>query len=279
MRDRDPSIDFDDLPPMQAEKHEDAGVDIDATQEAPIYTSESSELSESSEPLRSANSSKHEHHSHSAMGVAVLAFILAGVALAFAGVQLSRQGEKLENAQLRVAELENRLSTTDESVSQSGVALQITINDLKTRVDDLWAQMDKLWASAWRRNQTEITQHSKKIESITLQQKKINEQAAQLNVDILKTNKISSNLKEDITVLQAETEDLYGIQKTVEYQNKQIAELKGSIKALTKANAKLKKQNDNNAGWIASNNEFRQQTNKSLNRLDQQLKALKPTPK
>ncbi len=40
-----------------------------------------------------------------------------------------------------------------------------TEQSLKTRVDDLWTQMDKLWASAWRRNQTEITQHSKKIES------------------------------------------------------------------------------------------------------------------
>ena len=276
MRDRDPSIDFDNLPTMQAEKRESAAVNsevsVDATQEAPIY-------SETSRSTSSQLSSKNDHHSHYAMTVAVLALILAGVALAFAGVQLSRQGEKLENAQLRVAELENRLSTTDESVSQSGVALQITINDLKAKVDDLWTQMDKLWASAWRRNQTEITDHGKKIESIVIQQKKINEQAAQLNDDIVNAGKVSSNLKEDITVLQAETEDLYGIEKIVKLQKKQIAELEANIKSLKATNKKLQKQNEENAGWIASNNEFRQQTNKSLTRLEQQLKALQPTPK
>lgn len=265
MPNRDPTIDFDDLPPMQAEKR----VDIDATQEALVYAADKKQ---------EAMPAVH-HHSHSAMGVAVLALILAGVALAFAGVQLGRQAEKLENARLRVVDLENRLLTTDASVSQSGVALQIMIKDIKTQQDELWTQMDKLWASAWRRNQTDITDHGKKIEVMELAQEKNNGQLTRLDKEFSKINEMNINLKTDIAVLQTEIKNISKIDKNVTQQIKLVAELQAKMVTLEKANAELKKLSEDNAGWVASNNEFRLQTNKTLSHLEQQIKMLQPISK
>lgn len=246
---RDSTIDFDNLPQMQAERRQ--GFDDAQTKPA------------GSVSLSMSGKSGWVH---------ILALVLAFSAIAFSAFQWWVQAKSLESAQLRVAELEKRLSTTDESVSKSGVALQVTIKEIKDKQTELSVELDKLWASAWRLNQTEISSQSNKIKSISATQGKNRS-------DIDQINQVASALKTEMAALQAKTEALSALEKTVKSQDRHIAELKTDIAALEKANSELKKQGADNAGWIESNNVFRQQTNKSLSRLEQQIKALQvPAP-
>ena len=90
-------------------------------------------------------------------------FLLFLIALGGYGVSyyLYQEHQKTSNmladAGERIFELERRLSATGEEMDQSAVALRVQVNELKDKTDVLWEEMDKLWASAWRRNQSEIS--------------------------------------------------------------------------------------------------------------------------
>lgn len=245
-RDSTISIDFDDLPQMQAERRQgDRG------------QAGKGQTSVAQRPAKS-------------MQAVFLAVILILGALVAVGVfQLHSQTVQLESARDRIAELEKRLSTTDESVTRSGVALQVTIKDIQARQQELTAEMDKLWASAWRRNQSEINDQGNKIKSLSATQGKN-------RTDIDQINRIASALKADISALQSRIENLPSLEKNVRSHERSIPELKAKIEALERSNSDLRKQVADSAGWIESNNVFRQQTNKSISRLEQQLKLLQP---
>jgi chromosome segregation ATPase len=89
---------------------------------------------------------------------------------------------QIASAEARIQELENRLSATGEELGESSVVIKTRLSELAERTDELWKQMDKLWASAWRRNQAEIkdletqlSQQSKTISSLSTAQKNSSE--------------------------------------------------------------------------------------------------------
>lgn len=201
------------------------------------------------------------------LGVAVA---LCFLVIAAGAVYLHGQNLQLADARNRLLDMEERLSSTDESLSRSGVALQVTIKEMKEKQIALSGELDKLWASAWRRNQTDIMDQGNQIKSLNSTQDKNRSSIDQ-------TNKSVAALRSELAALQNRTEELAGASKTIKSQEKLIAELKGRIDILERANGDLKRQVQESSGWVESNNLFRQQTNKTLSRLEQQLRALQAT--
>ena len=85
---------------------------------------------------------------------------------------------QISSAEARIQELEDMLSATGEEMGESTVVIKARLTDLTEKTEELWTQMDKLWASAWRRNQVEIkdlqtqqSQQSKTIGSLSSQNK------------------------------------------------------------------------------------------------------------
>ncbi len=250
MRDRDPSIDFDDLPDIQTEKRDNLRAEVPSR---PVKASKVS------------NASTSTTAKPSGLLLGMLVLIIA--ALFFLSFQLYAQATKLD---ARVVELEKRLSSTDESLSQSGVAMQVAFKELKSRVIDQEGQIDKLWSSAWKKNQTDIESQGKQIASLTLKTKTTTEELANLA-------KTDEAYAAEIKVLNARAETLAAMDASIKEQDKTVNALKKQLDEMDKTNATLKKKIDENAGWIQSNNTFRQQTNQSLNRLEQQMKNLQPS--
>lgn len=94
-------------------------------------------------------------------------FLLFFVALGGAGAYWSsEQYNVLQQAQERITELESRLSATGEEMDQSTVALGVKVKELSAKTQELWDQMDKLWASAWRRNQSELKDLTKSVNTL-----------------------------------------------------------------------------------------------------------------
>jgi chromosome segregation ATPase len=100
----------------------------------------------------------------------------------------------LNQAQQRITDLERRLSATGEEMDQSAVALQVKVSELTQKTNELWEQMDKLWASAWRRNQSDIADLSKVVNS--------NKSAADGQIN--KTSAQLTKLQESLQGLQTE---------------------------------------------------------------------------
>lgn len=248
MRDRDPSIDFDDLPDIQTEKRDNLRPEASLRPGKPVKHSNSSTTAKPSGLL-----------------LGMLGLIIA--ALFFLSFQLYAQATKLD---ARVVELEKRLSSTDESLSQSGVAMQVAFKELKNRVTEQEGQIDKLWSSAWKKNQTDIESHGKQITVLTQKLKASTEQLAVLE-------KTDEAYAADIKVLNARAETLAIMDASIKEQEQTVTTLKKQLAEMEKNNTALKKKIEENAGWIQSNNTFRQQTNQSLNRLEQQMKNLQPS--
>lgn len=100
-------------------------------------------------------------------GPSWLMFVLLLGVVTAGGVYWAQQQHKaMQMAQQRISDLEGRLSATGEELDQSAVALGVKVSELSKRTDELWDQMDKLWASAWRRNQAEIADLNKALNSL-----------------------------------------------------------------------------------------------------------------
>ena len=263
MRERETDLNMDDLPNIQTENR---GAAVSQPQAEPKKTKNKATKTEVHSVASPSNGI-----AKTALTLAVLTLmvLLAGVYLLLQ--QNQAQKDLLINASSRITELENRLSNTDESVSQSSVAQQVKLKELNDRTDELWTQMDKLWASAWRRNQTEITEHGQSLE---IHDKKLTRSIKEL----LSLQKLTSNLKDDIAVLRAETEDVFAIQESVidqrkilKTQEKKLSQLKKLSADAQKKMLTLEKISQDNAGWLKSNNEFRIQTNQAIDGLSKRI--------
>src|SRR5690554_1439305 len=262
MVDRDKPLDIDDLPSIQAEKRDSVSAQLSKSEQKPAKVKNPTGGKTSSMTL-----------------LLIFAVLVLFAGLIFSGYLLKQQQSALASAEARIAALEGRLSTTDESLSQSSVALQVRLQELKERTDELWEQMDKLWASAWRRNQTEIAEQSTKIDSSVKEIKALKLQFSQ-------QEKIASDLKKQaaeqtasVGKINSRMETLTASQKALEQQQKNSSDLQKQLNNLQAKQEKLQSQVEDSKGWIESNNAFRQQTNQSLIRIDQQLKALNnPAP-
>ena len=94
-------------------------------------------------------------------------FILFLALMAGGAVYWSMQQHKmLVASEQRISDLEQRLSSTGEAMDQSTVALGVKVSELSKRSEELWEQMDKLWASAWRRNQSDIADLTKAVNTL-----------------------------------------------------------------------------------------------------------------
>jgi chromosome segregation ATPase len=191
----------------------------------------------------------------------LLALIIAG--LAFLSFQLYAQATKLDG---RVMELEKRLSSTDESLNQSGAVMQVSIKELKERVLEQESQVAKLWVSA-KKNQAAIEAEDQQANVLAQQVKAQGDQVSALT-------KTSDAVVGEIKVLKARAETISDIDAKVKEHAQTIAALKKQLAALEKENDSMSKKVEQSTGWIESNNAFRQQTNQSLNRLEQQIKNL-----
>lgn len=256
MRDRDPSIDLDDLPEIQVEAR-------DNLRERPVPAKKPAPAPAARPSAAVANAKP------SGAVMAVLGVIIA--CLAFLAFQLYAQATKLD---ARVQDLENRLSSTDESLNQSGTALQVQIKELKARVVEQESQVAKLWDSAWKKNQGQIESLNKQLATLAQGQKKLGTQVTeQLGV----LQKADEGQAAELKVIMARTETLSAMDASIKEQAQTVASLKKQLAEMEKTNTVLRKKVEDNAGWIESNNTFRQQTNQSLNRIEQQLKNLQPT--
>lgn len=249
MREREPIITFDDLPDVDTDSRGKLRVDASTHR-----------------PTKTKPSTKVQPQPQSANGLiyAVLAFIIAS--LAFISFQFYVHLLKLED---RVVVLEQRLSTTDASVSQSGVSLQLAISDLKDRTDNQEGETKKLWA-ANKKVDLAINSQAKQVNTLEQKAKNYADQLAAIN----KTN---DNVDANIKVLTARSETLSAVDAKVKSNTQDLAVIKTKVATVESSSAAVKRKVDENAGWIESNNAFRQQTNKSLNSLEQQIKLLQPS--
>lgn len=249
MRDRGPSIDIDNLPDIQTENR-------NKTRPEP----QARPTKKMSAPAATSSSAKT-----SIIVQVVLVFIIG--ALGFLSFQLYAQATKLD---ARVIELEGRLSSTGENLSQSGVALQLAIKEQGEHLAAQDTEIKKLWTSAWKQNQADIQAQGKQIAAMLESQKTAAAEIAALT-------KTDESYHTEIEALNAKAGTLAAMDASIKEQAKLLETLKKQLADMDKTNSTLRKKIDESSGWIESNNAFRQQTNQSLNRLEQQVKSLQTT--
>lgn len=174
----------------------------------------------------------------------LLAFLLLVCLALFAWVYFLQQSlgvnqNSLLIAQSKIEHLQQRLSMTDENMSDSSVTLRLHIKELNEKTEQLWQQMDKLWASAWRRNQKEIGNMTRSIESLLREQKSLQKGAKQ------QRRKLSATQTE-IETLQQQAKKMRALQTKQRDQLQLLQEQIGSAeKGLKQLNADLKKPKAN----------------------------------
>ena len=203
--------------------------------------------------------------------------LLIGLSLAaniFFAVTINQLQQQSEQHISRTDALEKSLTSTDENMSQSSVAMQIKLRELSEKTEELWQQMDKLWASAWRRNQTEIADQGNAIK----QQQTALASMQTLTQDI---EKVNIQLKNEMIALQKESlllEALISQVNDIETKQRENEVLKTQIQQLASQLSEVEDLSTDNAQWIESINVFRQQTNQSIARLEQQIQNKPATP-
>lgn len=257
MVERDKPLDINDLPSIQAEKREAVSSQQAKTEQKPLKVKIKTEKNPSLSPL---------------LFIVTVLVLCAG--LVTLGYLLQQQQKTLGAAEARIAALEGRLSSTDESLSQSSVAMQVRLQELKQRTDELWEQMDKLWASAWRRNQTELAEQGAKIDSSLKTIKTLKQHMSQQEQLTASLQKDTQQQAASLQKVSSSVDGLKTAQKALEQQQKSTTDLQKQLNTLQAQQEKMKSQIDDTKGWIESNHAFRQQTNQSLSRIEQQLKTL-----
>lgn len=115
----------------------------------------------------------------------LLVLILGGFGSSFWLYQQQLQlTQTLDSAQNRIVDLENRLSATGEEMGDSAAAIQVKVTELDAKSKELWEQMDKLWASAWRRNQSDIKDIAKRLDTLNSDNTDVEKQIKLLQTDI-----------------------------------------------------------------------------------------------
>ncbi len=243
--------------------------------EMPNLQTESRRLQHESEALPSSRATLKNSRFLSAVWPAIAVLILCIIGLSIwnnALVETSRQQQDfIQDFQQRLGSLEKQLSSSDENMTQSSVVMQVRLKDIEKRTEELWAQMDKLWAAAWRRNQTEIADHGKRLDAFDKTMVEQNETISALDAQLTKEQKALSRLKSENVKLAKNI-------KVFTAKEKELLSLKAQIIEQLEGNKALQKKVDENQQWQQSNNAFRLQTNKTLARLENQIKPLLPTP-
>ncbi len=231
---RDDSIDLDELPKLSAsddrldmevsDQPAESMVDSTVKSSFKSETPESSNFSSSSQnkSVTSAVPLQSLQKLQTQLKILWSLVLVLGIACAALAYLFSQSSGVQSKDQARIDALEARLSSTDESMSQSSVAMQVKLNDLKTKTDELWGQMDKLWASAWRRNQTEISEHGSQLKSQEKDLKEIRGLLAQVD-------KLNTQLAKE---MKAVTRDGQANKKLVESMKKSQSDVNASVKVM-----------------------------------------------
>lgn len=269
MPERDDNIDNDDLPSLNASDDQESLGEPDKETLAAAPTA--------SDVAKPEVKKSNYRINIVAISIALFAFLLAAVSLSTAGYFYQQHKQYMAQADARIADLESKLSSTDESVSQSSVAMQVKLSDLKNKTDELWEQMDKLWASAWKRNQTEISQHTEQImQNITAVK---NAQTALAQVQKSQDGAITAvnHLKDKHSQLEENQKEkkkrIDALEKELKEYKKQLSSLDANLTSLELQLQAIEKTANENAQWIQSINVFRKQTNQKLDELESLLKS------
>ncbi|MDP5031936.1 MAG: hypothetical protein NWQ54_25740 [Paraglaciecola sp.] len=160
-----------------------------------------------------------------------LMFILFLVVICSTAVYWSFEQHKvLVHAQQRITDLEGRLSATGEELDQSAVAIQVKVTELSKKTEELWEQMDKLWASAWRRNQSEISDLTNELKKLASKSdnamKKLGDDASQQEG---KVTTLSNQVTQLNQSLQAALETQAQLKRTSLNNEQQVASLREKL--------------------------------------------------
>lgn len=151
-----------------------------------------------------------------------------------------QQYKQFQLAQERIADLERRLSATGEEMDQSAVALGVKVTELSQKTQELWDQMDKLWASAWRRNQSEIGDLNKALNTLKANTdnsvKSINSKTTDIDTQL---SKLSSQLSQYSDSLQQMNETLTQVKQGSVNNEQQMASLREKLIATALGNNNL----------------------------------------
>ena len=169
--------------------------------------------------------------------------VTAGGACYWLYEQKLLQDEQLARAEQRIQDLERRLSATGEELDQSAVALQVKVNELSEKSEELWSQMDKLWASAWRRNQTEIKDLERKVDT---QKSELNKQFSAVESDISQSSTNIAAIREQITSQQEQSQDFSILLSELESQDsgfkRQFGDIQAKLIATDQVNSALNRR-------------------------------------
>ncbi len=184
------------------------------------------------------------------------------------------QHDVLVQSQARIGELESKLSNTDESMSKSGVVMQVQLKELQGKTEKLWDQMDKLWASAWRRNQKELTGHTKQLKALQQAMDKQSDETAvlQTRVSEVKTSLESQNKK--LSAYSDMTKRLKKAEKQLTSLDARSQKVTDKINKLGNEQSKLSKRVQTNEEWVQSINAFRKQVNANLDKLQKSFNRM-----
>lgn len=171
---------------------------------------------------------------------------------------------QLEASNARIATLEQRLSQAGESMDQSSATLGLKLKELTDKTNVLWTEMDKLWASAWRRNQSEITE--------------LRDGAANLSKKLAAAQKTLSAVETktaDIDSIASKVKVLDDMQVQVTDLSNNVLQLRKLSDGFGKSTSGLEKRMTSAEDWINSINAYRKQVNRQLDELQ---KAVAPAP-
>jgi len=180
-------------------------------------------------------------NSPSWFGILFLLIIIVGAA----GYWSFEQYKVLQQAQSRISELEGRLSATGENMDQSAAALQVKVSELSAKTEHLWLEMDKLWASAWRRNQSEISDLDKTIKALKVAADKSSKsQSRDTAENITSIGLVKEQLESQVNLLNQLNKQFSQVSNVDADFEQQIASLREKLISTALANNNLTNQID-----------------------------------
>ena len=174
---------------------------------------------------------KHDAPQTSSRSPSWFMFILFLALLSGGAVYWSMEQHKvLVAAQDRISDLEQRLSATGEEMDQSTVALGVKVTELSKKTEELWEQMDKLWASAWRRNQSDIADITKAVNSLkSASETSVNSINGKLAEQDTSLSLVSSQLSDYANNVKLQQDSLGQIKTSTQSNEQQLASLREKI--------------------------------------------------
>lgn len=197
---------------------------------------------------------------------ALLGLLIVALAGFGAWQQLQLEGARdtLDAYEMRVAELERRLSHTDESVSQSSVAMQVKLQELDSEIR-------KLWDNVWRRARAQLEEHEGKIG-------KLESDLGSTRSGLSDAQKTLAESRKSLDSLRQQVDRFSRLDSSVELTRRKVEEqqaaLEAAIDRVDRAVAdmgRLERRVGANEEWVQSINNFRQQMNRELLTLKEQI--------